>query len=103
MRPLLHPSHLLRLAEDARLGLDAFDAAGAGIAAALRAHTLDADGAQQLLHLINESMKTKLDTLVSELAKSDADGQQIVVRSDCYPARRAASDTTSAPSRSCTR
>jgi hypothetical protein len=62
------------LAEDARAGLDAFDAAAAGIGAAMRSSTLDADAACQLLSLLNETMKRRLDALVDALAAApDAD------------------------------
>jgi len=89
---------LSHLAEDARLGLDAFDAAGAGIAAAMRENTLDPDGACQLLTLANEAMKAKLDALVNALAKA-----RVANEPDGYPVLRAGNDTTSPPSRNCTR
>lgn len=65
----LHHVDLLRIAEDARLALDGMDAAAAGIAAAMRAHTLDPDGAYQLIHLLNEGLKARLDALVAALGE----------------------------------
>jgi len=93
---------LSQLAEDARLSLDAFDAAGAGIAAAMRAHTLDPDGACQLLTLANDAMKAKLDALVNALANARVANEPMRA-AGVYPAFRSDSDVTLAPSRNCTR
>lgn len=58
---------LQRIAEDVRLGLEAIDAAGAGIAAAMRSNTMDPDGAYHLLRLVAEPLKAKMDALVAAL------------------------------------
>lgn len=94
---------LSQLAEDARLGLDAFDAAGDGIAAAMRSSTLDPDGACTLLRLLTEAMRAKLDALVSGLADARSANDSMAVASRTYPVLRTVSETTSAPSRNLTR
>lgn len=60
---------LLRLAEEIRVDLDSIDAAGAGVAAAMRMHTMDPDGAHAMLHLLGEALKTKVDALVLALGE----------------------------------
>lgn len=91
--------YLSHIAEDARLGLDAFEAAGDGIAAAIRESTLDPDGACMLLRLLTEAMRVKLDALVSGLTAATAANDSLPLASPIYPALRVGMSTTVAPSR----
>lgn len=87
--PLIHPSHIVQLVEEARIGLEALEAAAIGIAAGMRASTMDPDGAYHLLHTVSESMRVKLDRVTDALADQRY--------------ARAANEITSAPSRNFTK
>ncbi len=58
-----------RRAEDLRLALDGLDTAGAGIAAGLRANTLDPDGVYQLLHMTTRVLKADADALIAAVGQ----------------------------------